>query len=256
MLESLFGYVSSSIPRLAGFNAAALGQLGPDYRRISGSVVRQQADAAIQNNPELFDSWRLYRRQGGRLFLSFIATHWADRLEELGEIVGEDVLYTIEEDDNGAEQAVFSLPPADMWKLDAWRSIDIVEVVPDDDRRETFWKVLEQGGLALIQAPQYDTGTPLLGSLDIVKALPGLSAPERDDLIRRKKKELLAKQQADQKAQQDQGQQKPVSTSISFKDLPPDGQQQLAAQAGITIGGAMPTNGAAPELEEEQQPVQ
>ena len=67
----------------------------------------------------------------------------------------------------------------------------------DDDRRETFWKVLEQGGYQMIQQPQYDTGTPILGSLDIVKALPGMAAADRDDLIRRKKKELLAKQQAD-----------------------------------------------------------
>lgn len=262
MLESLFGYVSSSIPRLAGFNAAALGQLGPDYRRISGSVVRQQADAAIQNNPELFDSWRLYRRQGGRVFLNFISTHWADRLEELGEIVGEDILYTIEEAEDGSEQAVFSLPPAELWKNDAWRSIDIVEVVPDDDRRETFWKVLEQGGFQMIQQPQYDTGTPLLGSLDIIKTLPGLSAPERDDLMRRKKKELLAKQKADQDAKNNPPpQQKPVSTSLAFKDLPPEGQQQLAAQAGITLGGAptggMPENGTTQDFtEEQQQPVQ
>lgn len=262
MLESLFGYVSSSIPRLAGFNAAALGQLGPDYRRISGSVVRQQADAAIQNNPELFDSWRLYRRQGGRLFLNFISTHWADRLEELGEIVGEDILYTIEEGPDATERAVFSLPPAELWKNDAWRSIDIVEVVPDDDRRETFWKVLEQGAFAMIQAPQYDTGTPLLGSLDIIRTLPGLSPSERDELIRRKKKEVLAKQQADQEAKNaPPPEQKPVSTSLAFKDLPPEGQQQLAAQAGITLGaapaaGAPAGNGAQPEFAEEQQPVQ
>lgn len=259
MLESLFGYVSSSIPRLAGFNAAALGQLGPDYRRISGSVVRQQADAAIQNNPELFDSWRLYRRQGGRLFLAFIATHWEGRLEELGEIVGEEILYTIEEAEDGTERAVFSLPPAELWKQDAWRSIDIVEVVPDDDRRETFWKVLEQGGFQMIQQPQYDTGTPLLGSLDIIKTLPGLSPSERDDLIRRKKKELIAKQQADQKNQQGEAQQRPPATSISFKDLPPDGQQQLAAQAGINLSAAptagMPGgNGLAESPEEEQLP--
>jgi len=33
-------------------------------------------------------------------------------------------------------------------------------------------------------------------------------------------------------------QQKPPSESISFKDLPPEGQAQMAAQAGITLSPA------------------
>ena len=47
--------------------------------------------------------------------------------------------------------------------------------------------------------------------------------------------ELLAEQKK-QNPQQGQGGQNKVSESISFKDLPPDGQQQMAAQAGINIG--------------------
>lgn len=51
--------------------------------------------------------------------------------------------------------------------------------------------------------------------------------------------ELLAQQKAQQQQQgggQGQNGQNKVSESISYKDLPPEGQQQMAAQAGINIG--------------------
>lgn len=47
--------------------------------------------------------------------------------------------------------------------------------------------------------------------------------------------ELLDKQKQQQQAQGGQGQESKVSESISYKDLPPDGQQQMAAQAGIKL---------------------
>lgn len=200
MLESLFSYVGQSIPRLAGFNAAALGQLGPDLRRISGSVVRQQGDAAIQNNPEMYDSWRLYRREGGRLFIAFISTFWGDRLDELAEIVGPETLYTIDEETG---EPIHSLPPAEMWAQDAWRSIDIQEVVPDDDRLDEMWNVLgEQGVFQVVQQAQADTGRPLFSSLDLVNLLPKLRAAQREEMRRRIKKEVAAKQAAEVAAQQ------------------------------------------------------
>jgi hypothetical protein len=46
---------------------------------------------------------------------------------------------------------------------------------------------------------------------------------------------MLAHKAEMDKAQQGAGQGKPPSTSISFSDLPPDGQVQLAAQAGLQI---------------------
>lgn len=55
--------------------------------------------------------------------------------------------------------------------------------------------------------------------------------------------ELLAQQKKTEQiqggGQNDKGQNK-VSESISFKDLPPDGQQQMAAQAGINLQGQQP----------------
>lgn len=63
--------------------------------------------------------------------------------------------------------------------------------------------------------------------------------------------ELLDKQKKEQQAQAaqngQQGQQK-VSESIGFKDLPPDGQVQMAQQAGIKI--------APPQQDQQAQPAQ
>lgn len=54
--------------------------------------------------------------------------------------------------------------------------------------------------------------------------------------------ELLDKQKKEQQAQGGQGQQgqQKVSESIGFKDLPPDGQVQMAQQAGIKIAPPQP----------------
>ncbi len=59
--------------------------------------------------------------------------------------------------------------------------------------------------------------------------------------------ELMAQQTAQQQKQAggSQGGQNKVSESIAYKDLPPEGQQQMASQAGINIGlpQAVPTAG-------------
>lgn len=56
--------------------------------------------------------------------------------------------------------------------------------------------------------------------------------------------ELLAKQKQGGGGGGQQGEESKVSESISFKDLPPDGQQQMAAQAGIKIdASALPPAG-------------
>lgn len=258
MVSELMNFYRGSIPRLAGFNPAALGDIGSDPRRISGQVIRQVEDAAVRSNAELFDSYRHYRREGGRLFLSFMRTFWGDRLNEIVEIVGEENVYTVDEQGNAIE----ALPPAEMWSPSAWRLIDIQEVVPDDDERADMWRAMgEQGVFQIVQSPQQDTGQPLFDSQDLAEMVPKIKAPQRERMLRRIKAAKLAKQQAEAAAEQgDQGAtERPPATSISLKDLPPSGQSQLAAQAGITlspeefggIGGG--GNGAAPVPEE--QPV-
>jgi hypothetical protein len=218
MVESLFGFIRESIPRQAGFNPGALGQLGPDLRRISGQVVRQVQDAAIQSNAELFDAFRHYRREGGRLFLAFIGKFWGERLEELAEIVGEETLYTIDEETG---LPVLSLPPAEMWRQDAWRMIDVQEIVPEDDRLDELWGILgDQGVFAVCQQPQYDTGTPIFSSTDIVHMLPKLRAAQREEMLRRKKKEIAEFLKQRQLAAAQQNQQPPTPAGGNSSELP------------------------------------
>lgn len=199
MVESLFSFYRESIPRQAGFNAGALGQLGTDLRRISGQVVRQVQDAAIQSNAELFDSYRHYRREGGKLFMAFVRTFWGDRLEELAEIVGEEVAYTTD-DETG--QKTLAIPPLEMWQDGAWRALDIQEVVPDDNELDELWGVLGgQGVFQTVQVPQSDTGKPLFGSLDLVRILPKIKSGMRESMERRIKQEIQEFQQQQQQAQ-------------------------------------------------------
>lgn len=220
MVESLFSFYREAIPRLAGFNPGALGQLGTDLRRISGQVVRQVQDSAIQSNAELFDSYRHYRREGGRLFMAFVRTFWGDRIEDLAEIVGDDV--AMREDPETGEM-VSALPPLEMWQDGAWRALDIQEVVPDDNELDELWGVLgEQGVFQVVQQPQTDTGKPLFSSLDLVRILPKLKAAMRETMERRVKMEIaeLKQQQAMQQQMAAQGQ------------PPPEGGAGQGAEAG------------------------
>lgn len=68
--------------------------------------------------------------------------------------------------------------------------------------------------------------------------------------------ELLDKQKKEQQSQGGQGQnqeQQKVSESIGFKDLPPDGQVQMAKQAGITIAQPAPQEEKTAEGGQTQQ---
>ena len=65
--------------------------------------------------------------------------------------------------------------------------------------------------------------------------------------------ELLDKQKATQQGQGEQGYQK-VSESIGFKDLPPDGQVQMAQQAGIKIAPPQPQQNQ--QQNQQQNPQQ
>lgn len=198
MVESLFSFYRGAIPRLAGFNPGALGDLGPDLRRISGQVVRQTQDAAIQANAEIFDSYRHHRREGGRLFLSFVKTFWGDRLDDLVEIVGEEAVYV---DDEQTGELVMALPPIEMWDSGAWRLIDIQEVVPDDDELTELWGALEQGVFQIVQSPQADTGQPLFDSEDLASIIPRIKAPLRDKMLQRIRRAKAQKAQAEADAQ-------------------------------------------------------
>lgn len=65
-------------------------------------------------------------------------------------------------------------------------------------------------------------------------------------------KDERVKQVMQAMSQQKQAEQKPVSKSISFKDLPPEGQTQLAEQAGIKVS---PAEMEAKEIKDEAKEV-
>jgi hypothetical protein len=117
----------------------------------------------------------------------------------------------------------------------------------------------------IIQLASQKAFEPTPGNVAYLKVLQKIGFPSLDSIIQDlsdavKKQEEMAKQQqqmAMQQHQTQQGQQnqqnvgqnqgKSPSESINFKDLPPEGQQQMAAQVGIHlgqqgIGGQIPQN--------------
>lgn len=99
-------------------------------------------------------------------------------------------------------------------------------MIPKDDLTEA------NQAIDLYQAGALDPIT-LFSKLDF----PDPKASAEQLFIWQRAPDLLFPEAAAKIAQMQQGQQqnKPPSTSISFKDLPPEGQSQLAQQAGIQI---------------------
>ena len=171
-LSEMLAFYREAIPRLAGFNPAALGQLGTDIRRVSGEVVRQLADATMTSNAERIDALRLYRREGARIFMAFARVLWEP--EDLVPFIGEsdafdDVLDPMTALPTG--QRTLAIPPKSAWVEDFWKEIAIEEVTPSDSELNAFWDKM-QTQVALLQAPMPDTGQPVLTAEDWVKIMP------------------------------------------------------------------------------------
>lgn len=218
-LENMLAFYREAIPRLAGFNPAALGQLGTDIRRVSGEVVKQLTDATMTSNAERVDALRLYRREGGRIFLAFARVLWEP--EDLVAFIGESDAYDDVLDPETGEPMLdpatgepmreLAIPPKEMWHEDSWKEIAIEEVQPADAELEGFWNTI-QTQVALLQAPMPDTGKPLFEAEDWVKMFPKMPASLRQKMLARIKMQQrkLQQQQAQQAAmeaqQQSQGQ--------------------------------------------------
>lgn len=255
-LESMLSFYREAIPRLAGFNPAALGQLGTDIRRVSGEVVKQLTDATLTSNAERIDALRLYRREGGRIFLAFARVLWEpeDLIDFIGEtdayddVLDPQTLLPVVDPQTGQPQRTFTIPPKSMWHEDSWKEIAIEEVQPTTSAMEDFWNAV-QSQVALLQAPMPDTGQPLFQAEDWVKLLPSMPASLRAKMLARikmqqKKKasDDAAAQQAQQQAQQSQSQTSSSDTlsealSIKFPDLPPDAQNQVLVRTGLRQDG-------------------
>lgn len=230
-LENMLAFYREAIPRLAGFNPAALGQLGQDIRRVSGEVVRQLADATMTSNAERIDALRLYRREGARIFLAFARTLWEP--EDLIQFIGEsdaydDVLDPITGEPTG--ERTLAIPPKEMWEEMAWREIAIEEVQPSDAEMTAFWDAI-QTQIALFQSPMPDTGKPLLESGDWVKMMPKMPAAMRQKILARLKvqRAKFMQQQAQAEAAQ-QAAQAAQSAQTQGGGQPPPEQAQPAAQ--------------------------
>jgi hypothetical protein len=203
-LENMLAFYREAIPRLAGFNPAALGQLGTDIRRVSGEVVRQLADATMTSNAERMDSFRLYRREGSRIFMAFARMLWQP--EDLIPFIGEsdaydDVIDPMTGMPTG--ERVLAIPPKEAWTEEFWKEIAIEEVQPSDSEMSAFWDTM-QTQVALLQAPMPDTGQPLFQAEDWVKMFPKMPAALRAKMLARikvqqqqfKQQQLMAQQAA------------------------------------------------------------
>ncbi len=198
-LENMLAFYREALPRLAGFNPAALGQLGNDIRRVSGEVVRQLTDATLTSNAERIDALRLYRREGGRIFLAFARLLWEP--EDLIDVIGEEDAYDDVIDPMTGEPAIdpttgapmrqLAIPPKALWYPEAWKEIAIEEVAPSDDELSALWDTLQTQTQLLLQ-PMGDTGQPLFTSEDFVDIIPKIPA------ARRQKMRLRIKQQVQQ----------------------------------------------------------
>lgn len=186
-VAQLLDFWREAVPRLAGFNPAALGQLGPDLRRISGEVVRQVQDTAMVSNAGLFQSLSFYRRDAARVVLGMMRELFGDNIEGLIELVGEEVAYREKFDANGDPltdemgQPVreLAIPPVEMWRPDAWREVAVEETEPTEEWRRELWTSLtESGGLQTISQPwPEDT---LLSGQDVIDIMPSLTPRMRE----------------------------------------------------------------------------
>jgi hypothetical protein len=201
-LENMLAFYREAIPRLAGFNPAALGQLGTDIRRVSGEVVRQLADATMTSNAERIDALRLYRREGARILLAFARVLWEP--DDLVRFIGDSDAYDDVLDPATGEstgERVLAIPPKEAWREDYWKEIAIEEVTPGDDQLSAFWDKI-QTQVQLLQAMMPDTGQPLFQAEDWIKLLPLPAAMRQKLLARIRMQQQKLKQQQALAAQQ------------------------------------------------------
>lgn len=234
-LESMLAFYREAIPRLAGFNPAALGQLGTDIRRVSGEVVRQLTDATMTSNAERIDALRLYRREGARIFLAFARMLWEpeDLIPYIGELDAyDDVLdpmtgIPMTDPITGEPQRTLAIPPKEMWREDAWKEIAIEEVQPSDSELSKFWDTI-QTQVALLQSPMPDTGKPLFESTDWIALFPKMPASLRQKMLAR------AKQQQ-QKFQIQQAQAEAAAQAQAQSQGQAQGQEQPPQAEGADL---------------------
>lgn len=197
MVQSLMGYADQAIPRLAGFNAGALGQLGPDLRRISGEVVQSVQEAAMASNAHLFDALRLHRKRVGRMLIRFLRAFF--EVEDVIAIVGEERAFREVIDPatgmpavdpmTGEPQRELVIPPKEEWTERFWQKIAVEEMQASPDAiRETWMSLTETRALDMLLAPMEELGgQPLLSAEDLIELIPAMKEHVRDRIRSRAK---------------------------------------------------------------------
>lgn len=201
MAETLMSYAREAMPRLVGFNPGALGQLGPDLRRISGEVLRGVQDAAVAGNANSYDAYGLYRRRGGRKFLRFLKEYFDE--QDVLKVVGDKALRV----DPETGQQFSIIPPKHLWDPAAFKGVEISESGPTPDQKRSQWQgLVESGGLQALLQPHPVTGVPIFDPEDIVEMVPDLAEHFRDKIIARHQERMAQAMAAQQQQQQGQPQ--------------------------------------------------
>jgi hypothetical protein len=245
-VQGLLEMYREAIPRLAGFNPAALGQLGGDIRRVSGQVVRSVQDAAMTSNAELFDSLRLHRRTGGRIVLSFLRKFYT--IDDLIEIIGQENAYEdvpVAPDPQTGKPALdpatgqpattkqLAIPDPEDWKPGTWKGIAVEEVTPQGDLLADLWQSLtDAGALQILLQPMQDSGEPLFASEDLAEIIPYLPAPRREKI----KQRVLAAIARKTQAEASQGPPPPkvsANIAVKYETLDPASQQGVDQMIGL-----------------------
>jgi hypothetical protein len=189
-VQSMLTFAQDLLPRSVGFNHAALGQLGPDLRRISGQVVEHVRDAAVASHAELYDSLATARQRIGMILLGILGKVLG--LKHLRRVVGEEAFVDeIKDPATGEMQQIPKTPPPDLLDEAVW-SVAVEETKPAPDRMRFVWESLtESGGLGILAQ---------IGALDrrmAIEMMPDLPEDMRERRLREiEQEEEMMQQQA------------------------------------------------------------
>lgn len=177
LLEAMVGMADAAIPRLAGFNPGALGQVGGDLRRISGEVVSQLAEAAAAAHALPIDALRLARKRGGELLLKYLARFYDE--EDIARVIGTEAYREVADPQTGEVVRESTLPPKETWLSANWK-LSIQESVPAPDRlRAQFQALAASGGLELL------VQTGAVTAEDLIEMMPDLPEARREKMLAR-----------------------------------------------------------------------
>lgn len=116
--------------RPTGMNPASLGSL-PDPRRVSGTVMQSLAGAATVVLAQLFDSYELYLKNDGELFLGFTRAYYEP--SDLARAVG-------------PEKAAF-IPPKEKWaSMLTSRQVVVSNTATSVTEKQAAWEMFSRQG--------------------------------------------------------------------------------------------------------------